>query len=151
MTGEQRTFRSAPDVWSPNQVTHHVFTVEKLSVETMEKLEGRKSAPRSLAEGCKKLVVQAVLGAGIKVKNPTRTTPDPEIDFEEIESEWPAVRARLEQLLARTDDPASAAGIRHPIAGPHSLAESIEFLAAHLEHHLRQLGRIQAAADYPAG
>ena len=153
MTSRQRAFRPGDEAWSPNQVAHHLLLVQSLSVDTIEKNRGRRSARPSLRHRLARIGVGFVLRFGIRVRNPAPpTTPDPGMTFEELEPRWSAERNRLRALLAPLDDSALAdAGFKHPISGPLDLGGSLDFLACHLEHHLRQLDRIRAAPGFPSG
>ncbi len=152
LSSDQRRYRPKDGAWSPNQVAHHLLLVQSLSVGVMEKNGGRASAPRSWMQKLGRIGVFVILRFGIRVRNPAPpTTPDRDIAFEELEPLWAAERARLQALVATMDDAAlRSAGFKHPISGPLTVAESLDFLACHLEHHLRQLDRIRADAGFPA-
>ena len=152
MTPEQRSFEPGGDAWSVNQVAHHLLLVQSISVGVMEKNRGRQSARRNLRQRLGRIGVAMVLGLGIKVRNPAPpTTPDPEITFEELEPRWSEERARFGGLVASMDDASlGEAGFKHPISGPLTVGESLDFLACHLEHHLKQIERIRALPGFPA-
>ncbi len=92
-----------------------------------------------------------VLRRGIRVRNPAPSaTPNPEIGFEDLEPRWAEERTKVAILLESMGEAElDQAGFNHPIAGPQTVAESLEFLVTHLEHHLRQLGRIHSHAAFP--
>ncbi len=151
MSEAQRRFRPHEGAWSPVQVSHHLLLAQRGTVGAIEKLRGKKPRRRSLAQGLAHQAVKLVLRCGIRVKNPAPSaTPDPTVTFAELEPEWAGERARLHELLESMDERAAGdAGFKHPVAGPLTVEESLAFLAAHVEHHLRQLDRIRADANFP--
>lgn len=152
MSERQRRFRPGGEAWSPTQVSHHLLLAQRGTVGAIERLRGKRARRRTLVNRLGHQAVRLVLWAGIRVKNPAPSaTPDPSVTFDELEPEWAGERSRLRQLLEATDEGAlGEAGFMHPVAGPLTVAESLTFLATHCEHHLRQLGRIRAHADFPA-
>ncbi len=152
MSEAQRRFRPHADAWSPTQVCHHLLLAQRGSVGSIEKVRGKKARHRSLGQRLGHRAVRLVLRLGLRVKNPAPSAaPDPAISFEELEPEWAGERARLRRLLESMGEHAlGEAGMKHPVAGPLTVEESLTFLAGHVEHHLRQIGRIRAHPDFPA-
>lgn len=148
----QRSFRPRTGVWSPTEVAHHLLLVHTGIVATLRKVGGEAMRRRSVWQRLGHRAVLLVLRSGIRVRNPVPSvTPDPGVTFEQLEPEWAAARADTRALFESLDEPAlERRGFRHPIAGPLTVFESLEFLASHLEHHHRQLDRIRAHSDYPA-
>lgn len=153
MTDEQRRHRAQPNDWSALEVAHHVFLAERGTVDSLEKLRGRPSRRRSWKNKLGNLAVGVVFRLGIPVQNPSKVvTPDPAVSFEELEREWREVRERMLDLLQSMDEGAEKhAGMNHPIAGPMTVKETMAFLAAHLERHLKQMRRLRAAESFPPG
>lgn len=151
MTEEQRRYKPDEPTWSATQVSHHVLLAQTGIVDQIEKMRGQKSRRRSLFESLRHQAVRFVLWCGIRVKNPAPSAaPDPNVTLDELEPSWAAERARLSGLLESMGEAALAdAGFKHPIAGPLNVAETVTFLATHVEHHLRQLDRIRAHPDFP--
>ena len=152
LSTEQSTFQATPESWSPLQVAHHVFIAEQVGVDAMVRLGDRASKRRNLVQKFGYVAVWLVMKLGIRVKSPARrTTPDPEISFQELENDWNEVRDRLEEFLDTLDEAdLKKAGFMHPVAGPLNLREGLMFMNRHLEHHLRQLDRIRRHPNFPA-
>lgn len=152
MSATQRGYRPTEDAWSANEVAHHLLKVQQMSLSAIEEWRDKPARPRSLKQKIARVAVAAVLRFGIRVRNPAPpTSPDREITFEELEPSWAAERARVKRLLDSLDDAALAkAGMKHPVAGPLNVGESLDFVACHLEHHLRQLERLRSDPRFPA-
>ena len=152
MTEAQRHFRPEPGAWSPLQVAHHLYLAEAASVAAMEKAAGRPSRRRGLVKRLGYFGVWVVLKLGLRVKNPApAATPDADVDLEAVDRDWREVRARLAALLERLGESGRhSAAMMHPVAGPLDLEEALLFLGRHLDHHLRQIGRIRQHPRFPA-
>ncbi len=152
MSVEQRSFRPYEEAWSSNQVAHHLLKVQQLTFDSIEKLDRQPSQRRSLLQSVAKLGVASVLKFGFKVRNPAPpTAPEPAVRFQELEPLWREELTRLRKWTASRDDSLlGCAGMKHPISGPLSQAETLDFLACHLAHHLRQIARLRAHPEFPA-
>ena len=65
------------------------------------------------------------------------------VSLDDLIIRWEAARTGLRQALEQIPPETLTAPIgRHPVAGPMDARETLEFLAAHLDHHLRQIRRI---------
>jgi hypothetical protein len=92
-----------------------------------------------------------ILKTGIRVKNPVpEAAPDDDIDLPGLLEAWEQARADLAAVLAETKERGlQYAAFKHPVAGPWNVEEALVFLVAHLDHHLRQLDRIQRHPAFP--
>ena len=151
MSPEQRAFRPVAGGWTAEEIAHHVFRAEHGSVASMIKLTGRRSKSRSLRQRLLKAMVGVVLRLGMRVKAPSKALyPETGVAFEDFEAEWDEVRARLVDVIGAVEEPTRTAGFQHPISGPLTVAEGLDFLARHLRHHRRQLDRLLADSGYPS-
>ena len=152
---EQRAFRPAPDAWSAADVADHLAKAESGQIEIVRRQVeagparrdlGRPSAPR-------RWLVERIMRSGVRVRMPAavaqRVTPTG-VAFEASRAAiagcgdgWRALAAAFPPELE------SVAVFAHPVAGPLTAAGAVCFAAAHLDHHRRQLRRIQAAPGYP--
>jgi hypothetical protein len=65
------------------------------------------------------------------------------VSLDDLIIRWEAARTGLRQALEQIPPETLTIPIsRHPVAGPMDARETLEFLAAHLDHHLRQIRRI---------
>ncbi len=82
---------------------------------------------------------------------PTRKVrPDPTLPVSAVEDEWSENRdALLSHLRSLEPSRYREPAIRHPVAGPMDVLQTLTFLASHQAHHLGQLRRIRAHPDFP--
>lgn len=150
-SNEQLSFRATPDAWTPVQVGHHVVLAEQRTADSIKKHRGMRSGKRSLRYRLGGAAVWLVLKTGLRVKNPVpEAAPADDIDLAGLLEAWSKARTDLEAVLAETKERGlEYAAFKHPIAGPWNVEEALVFLVAHLDHHLRQLARIQHDPAFP--
>jgi hypothetical protein len=77
-------------------------------------------------------------------------TPAGDDPLPRLTERWTDARSRLHDHLLQLDDAGLAVPLlRHPVAGPLSAPQGLEFLALHLAHHRRQLDRIRTSPGFP--
>ena len=89
-------------------------------------------------------MVIKVLEKDIPVEVPLpELEPTGVVSLDDLIVRWEAARTGLRQAMEKIPSETLTAPIcRHPVAGPIDARETIEFLAVHLDHHLRQIRRI---------
>lgn len=142
-------WRPSPESWTPAQVVQHLCLVEELTLQQVDAPLAPGVSRATLRTRVGALVVRVVLSLGIRVRMPTRrVAPEPPLPFEESSRRWmeaaAALRERLPSLAAR-----SGPVMFHPVAGPRTLPQALDFLLAHLQHHRRQLDRITGSPGFP--
>ena len=143
----QLRFRPAPDAWSSRDVVEHLVIVEELV--------GSRAGSASGATGWRGRMALQVMRAASTLRARVRaplpallpTSDDP---LPQLAERWSQARARLHAHLVTLD----AAGLvrpllRHPVAGPLSAPQGLDFLSLHLTHHRRQLQRIRSSRAFP--
>ncbi len=150
-TRSQREFRPSPGAWSMLEVTEHLVLAEEKSVLGMATLVPPTPSVSPIAH-VRMTMVRLVMKTSLRVKVPTsRVLPTGTVPLGELEARWLQARQDLESLLATvTDADAGVARFRHPIGGWVSASEGVAFLAGHIDHHARQVGRIRRSPGYPA-
>lgn len=148
---EQLGFRADPQAWTPVQVGHHITIAEQRTADSIKKHRGMRSGKRALRYRAGSILLWLVLKTGMRVKNPVpEAAPDDDIDLDRLLELWDKARGDLEAVLSETKERGlEYAAFKHPIAGPWNVEEALEFLVAHLDHHLRQLDRIQRNPSFP--
>ena len=149
--------RPAPTAWSLAEVAQHLWLVERGTVHVME---GRLAKPPLRRGPLNRLGIAAmrfVLGR-IRFKVPIAAIqPKPGVPLSQVRADWDATRAKLRAMLEGIDETRlHQSFFRHPLAGALSVAETMEFLVRHHDHHLRQVARIDrlmgaSATGYATG
>ena len=151
LSAEQLSFRAKPDAWNVMQVGHHVVLGEQGTAVSIKKHRGMRSGKRRLHHRIGYILVWGVLKTGLRVKNPVpEAAPDTDIDLAELREQWEKARVDLADVLSEVKERGlEYAAYKHPVGGPFSVEDALEFLVAHLDHHLRQLKRIQGNPSFP--
>lgn len=132
--------------WSVLQVLHHVLGSETATLGYVrKKMQAGSALPvAGLASRLRLLALQVALVLPLRFKAPAATASVPaQVDPKELRSRWEEVRRGYRELL--TAFPAELEGrlvFRHPFVGLMSLAHTLGFLQAHLDHHERQVERV---------
>lgn len=140
-------YQPSPRSWSMLQVAQHLVLVETLLVDSMLRAD-RPPVRVRWWHAIGRWLLFLVYRYGLRVPAPTkRIIPVAKPPLEESARAWEALRQRLRAFLeATTPESARNLGFRHPVSGPHDVAETLDFIRMHFEHHLRQLARIQVSA-----
>lgn len=151
MSAEQLEFRTEPRAWTPVQVGHHIVLAEQRTANSIKKHRGMRSGRRGLRYGAGNALLWLVLKTGLRVKNPVpEAAPADDIDLAGLLEAWGRARSDLGAVLSETKERGlKYAAFNHPIGGPFNVEQALEFLIAHLDHHLRQLDRIQQDPAFP--
>jgi uncharacterized damage-inducible protein DinB len=135
--------RPAPGRWSALQVLHHVVASETATLAYIrKKMQGGTALPPvGLASRLRRLVLHAALVLPLRFQAPAATAAVPdEIDAAELRARWEDVRRGWRDLLDGFPPALEHRLVfRHPFVGLMGLADTLAFLHAHLEHHLRQV------------
>lgn len=151
LSAEQLSFRAKPDAWNVMQVGHHVVLGEQRTAISIKKHRGMRSGKRRLHHRIGYILVWGVLKTGLRVKNPVpEAAPNTDIDLAELREQWEKARGDLAEVLSEVKERGlDYAAYKHPVGGPFSVEDALEFLVAHLDHHLRQVERIRGNPSFP--
>lgn len=156
MTPAQRAFRPAADAWSADDVADHLAKAETGLLSIVEGQVAAGDARRDLGKPSwvKQKMVEAFMRSNRRVKMPSavvdRVAPTG-APFAESRAALAACGDRWHALAAAFPTALESVGVfAHPVAGPLSASGSARFAGSHLDHHLRQLIRIRAAAGFPS-
>lgn len=71
-------------------------------------------------------------------------------DFEKMKEEWSSIRSEFSELISDTDaEILNAAVYKHPRAGLLSMNQALGFMINHIDHHKKQIKRIQQHPNFP--
>lgn len=150
---DQQGFRPG-EGWTIHEVVHHMHLVESAFANAMMASGNRGPRRRTMRRHFGYAAVRFVLTRGIRVRMPRKVAgevrPAADVDLSEIYRRGQVTRAELRLYLEdiEPDDlPRSAA--KHPVAGPLNFRESLWFIEAHFQHHLRQIARVENHPDFP--
>ena len=139
-------YRPKPTAWSLLQVAQHLVLLEQLVLKTTLR-DPKPGVRRHWWHRIGAWMVGFVFRFGFRVPAPTRmVVPLNEKPLGESAAQWSELRAKLMAFLETcTPERAKAFGFRHPVSGPQDVYGTLDFIASHHDHHLRQVGRIEAA------
>jgi hypothetical protein len=144
LSADQTTFRVGPGRWSILMVLEHVVIAEELVLADIQRAVPKgpsESAPKS-PEAFQMVIKTLEKDIPVEVPLP-ELEPTGAVALDDLIIRWEAARTGLRQALEQIPPEAVATPIcRHPAAGPMDPRETLEFLAMHLDHHLRQIRRI---------
>ena len=150
-TAAQRVFQPAPDAWSLVGVAHHLVLVEQGTLQALS--NRRRAAPmrRRLRHVAGSALVRLVFALGIRVRVPFRgIEPRPDLPLPELKQQWEQVRSAMAAYLdGITEEALHEPVLAHPIGGPMSIPQGLDFLVRHFDHHLRQVARTRRAPAFP--
>lgn len=137
-------YHPEPGSWSIIQVTEHLVLLEQMVVKAMTR-ELRPGVRRRWWHRIGAWMVAFVFRHGFRVPAPTRrVVPTEETPVERSAEQWAALRTQMAAFLESvTPERARVLGFRHPVAGPLDVVATLDFVATHHDHHMRQIARIE--------
>ncbi len=146
-SAEVRERRPTPESWSFADVVEHVLLVEGGLASALAKAPS-PGRPRVMPRGqwFRFIGLRLALKSGVRIKAPVEAiVPTRELPWHALLSRWEAQRRGFEGWLLSVD-PAILGDPRfkHPIVGWLTVPQSLTFAADHLDHHLLQVGRLEA-------
>lgn len=132
------------------QVIEHLVLAEEATLKTFH--EGPPpTAAVTLRSRAILQFIYAIFRLGIRVKVPVRALAPAAAPLRELETRWQDTRVAIATFLEqRTAPELTEPRFRHPVAGWLTLVQGLDFLARHIGHHERQVGRIRKALGEPS-
>ena len=155
-TPAQRSFRPPGGGWTADEVAQHLAKSETGTLQIVQKQAAAGAARRDVGtpDEARLAGVEAFLRSDARTTMPEAATPfiaptsPPDAGWrdrlEAFQSEWDTLAHAL---------PADLEGVGlmdHPRAGAITAAGAARFLAAHIDHHARQIARLRTADGFPA-
>jgi uncharacterized damage-inducible protein DinB len=140
-------FRPGPQRWSLLMTLEHVVVSEEgIAAEMEQALKGERPPREARSPSAIRMVLFA-MNQDVPVDVPAKELePSGGPALGELLERWQRARRRLQQTLDAILPAEEALPVfRHPFGGPMDAAETLEFLAAHLDNHARQIERIRQA------
>lgn len=133
--------------WSITQIVAHLITVERLSIQYMQKkIQGIEQAgDAGIVEELKLIVLIISQRLPLRFKAPKmvkESTPTLST-LPELTAQWDSVRSDLKQLLEKIPDHLVKRKIyKHVFAGKLNSRQALIFFREHFIHHLPQIQRL---------
>lgn len=142
----------ASKAWSPLDIGEHLVIVERglgrAAVRQIEKGEERKRFGEPSAKSVEGLVRAMQTPAKFKVPEGVGVEPTGEMNLSDLRQAWLEAgdqwRKAADMLPPELEDEGL---VMHAVAGPMTVAQTLRFLDAHIEHHLHQLVRTVRALN----
>lgn len=151
----QQNFKPAPDSWSVLQVVNHLIHAETGIVKYMlKKMQGINTVEKAGIQAKLRLILlQGFLKSPLKFKAP-KVLNIPQEDvyiYDNVSKQWSEVRSEFGKILDQLN-PADAEKMlfKHPISGRFNIYQTMSFMREHIDHHIKQIGRIKAHPNFPA-
>lgn len=139
--------------WSMVQVASHLYIAEEGSLRYMQKkIQAGDALSRSGVSGnIRKWVLDIAMNSRIKFKAPEIIAhPDNELSAPAMIEKWAALRGELKEFLESV--PAKYYNrelFRHPLMGRMNILQGVDFMASHMQRHLKQIRRIKSELQSP--
>lgn len=144
-TEEELHQQPSSNQWSLAQIMSHLLYVERGSLSYCRKklLAGDDLEDVTLISQLKFRIYRTVLYSKLKIKAPEVVAhPSNEKSFEELKQVFDRTRKEMEVFIDEFPDKYLDKGIfRHPLGGRIGLQDWVQFIDAHLLHHLHQVKR----------
>jgi uncharacterized damage-inducible protein DinB len=131
--------------WSILQILNHVALAEQHTLFYIHKKmqDPSKLPPAGPLSFWRMAIVVVALRSPYKAKAPERTAhPEADTTLIAVRDHWDGVRRDWQHLVDSFPAPlVDRAVFRHPRTGLMSLAHTLAFMQAHLDHHRRQIAR----------
>ena len=137
-----------PECWSYCQVMNHVMNSEEGSLSYVKKKLGDPSTltRAGLRNSIRSVMLSIALRSPFRFRAPAvLPPPSNDLEWDEQRARWEEIRVEWRGILEKY--PAELLGaeiFRHPVAGRITIGQTLVFMQEHLDHHRRQLRRVEA-------
>lgn len=147
---EQLSQKEDADNWSANQVIEHLLTsemgtlgyIKKKSSSGWDVLEDATDETRAAGKA-----LTARLSTNMRIVAPSvLPVPTNELSHAQLRTQWSAVRTELKSFLENIKpEHYNKLVFKQPSIGMIHIIATMQFLEAHVRHHMHQLERIKSA------
>jgi hypothetical protein len=151
----QQNFKPAPDAWSILQVVNHLVHAETGIIKYMlKKIQGISTVEKAGIQAKLRLILLKIfLKSPLKFKAPKflNVVHEEVYIYDNLNKQWGDVRAEFGKILDQLN-PADAEKLlfKHPISGRFNIYQTMSFMREHIDHHIKQIGRIKANPNFPS-
>ncbi len=148
-----RVVRPADGAWSADDVAEHLMRTERGLVGGLERQiaagDARRDVGTPSTDALTMLLDRLTDDESLRYPMPEAAAPfiaPTGLDPADVRAEWHDLAARWRRLVETLPADIDGVGlVRHPLIGAVTAAGAARFVAAHIAHHERQLGRIAAS------
>jgi hypothetical protein len=151
LSAQQLSFKPDEDHWNILEVVHHLILVEQSFLRQTSPDYDIYSKKIRYPPWIGTSIVWIVFTFGFRVKMPAKgVAPSGTMALDELIPQWEQKRAELRNFLEtipaeKMNEPA----FLHPISGRLTPKSGMNVFTKHLQHHVRQIRRIQNSARFP--
>ncbi len=137
--------QSVPGVWSPAQLVSHLRLAEDISVAYVKKKLSfdPKLKKVGIVHGLKSVALNLFLASPLKFGAPPGATKDDfpvPLSYSTEAEKWLKLRKEVRSYLSELDEKWFDRDVyKHPVTGRHSLGQMLDFFAAHMDRHTKQI------------
>lgn len=145
------TFTPAPGAWSLADVAQHLWLVDRGTMHVVSTRLDKPPLKTGALDPLRRLATRLILNSSIRFRAPLEAiVPKAPMPLAQVRAEWEQVRASMREMLEQVTPALMTRPVfRHPISGPMTVPQALDFLTWHHDHHLRQVRRIRRAAGFP--
>jgi hypothetical protein len=147
LSDEQLRRKPGPDNWSLLEIVQHMVLSEREVLQDLPESKELTARKRGFRARLSYAVVLAVLRWNIPAPVPSDgMVPDGNTSLSELRHQWEENLSWLRDYLdtLRPED-LQRAVFRHPIAGPMTVAQTIDMAKLHFDVHFRQISKLKSS------
>ena len=147
LNADQLRRKPGPDNWSLLEIVQHMVLSEREVLQDLPESKELTDRKRGLRARLSYAVVLAVLRWNIPAPVPSDgMVPDGNTPLSELRHQWEKNLSWLRDYLdtLRPED-LQRAVFRHPIAGPMTVAQTIDMAKLHFDVHSRQISKLKSS------
>ncbi len=152
LTGEQWSYKAAPDEWSIAQTAEHMVRAESMVLDTLQRALAAPADPdwEAKTAGKTRLLERAIPSRSRKVQAPEQILPRG-WSSDEVIAGFLDARARTLRFARETTAALECHTAEHPfrVFGALNCYQWLLYIPLHHERHARQISEIQGSEGYP--
>lgn len=146
-TPTQRLQKPNEQAWNMLQVGHHVLLAEGGATKFMLTRQPIKiSLGQQIKSRLNSIMLTIFLKSPLKFKAPkvvSTIVAEQQLPLEQLTAQWAEASEQLTQYLANFNTAQLNYSVfKHPIAGPLTITQTLDFMIEHIQHHIPQLQRL---------
>lgn len=146
-TPAQRLQKPNEQAWNMLQVGHHVLLAEGGATKFMLTRQPIKiSLGQQIKSRLNSIMLNIFLKSPLKFKAPkvvSTIVAEQQLPLEQLTTQWAEASEQLTQYLANFNTAHLKHSVfKHPLVGPLTITQTLDFMIEHIQHHIPQLQRL---------